>query len=569
MLAPKVHRRRADESKMTWAATAKKWLRPESLGLAFDTTRRLRTQRLLTVAGVLFVAIFALRFAVGGVDELVLLLCVVPIALVAIALGAVGGLAAATLSYAVFVAWVVITHTDVNIFDHLARGLSFYFVGGLVGYYTATGWRLEARAARWFELSLDMAATAGFDGYFKQINPTFGKTLGYTTEELLQEPFLSFVHPEDLEATEQAAAGLGQGTNVVGFTNRYRAKDGTYKWLEWASTSVISDQLIYASVKDVTDKKMAEKKLLEAEERFRTAFESAPIGMGLVGMEGNWLQANGALCRLTGYSSEEILRVGFDDITHPDDRPADAEHIERLRSGEIDSYRLEKRFIHHQGYPVWVSFNASLVRLPGGPPLYLITQVEDIGKRKELEEQLRHLAQHDSLTELFNRRRFDEELTRQFAHAHRYHTKGALLILDLDNFKEVNDSRGHAAGDDVLRKVGNILRKQLRTTDIAARLGGDEFAVILAEGDSVAATNVAKKLLAAVRGGVKVQKAPVPIRLSIGIALMGATGASDQESLMHQADASMYRSKKAGGDQYSFFSELDSAQSLLGASKAS
>jgi diguanylate cyclase (GGDEF)-like protein/PAS domain S-box-containing protein len=542
---------------MKWSTRAQKWLRPESLSLAFAPTRRSRTRLLLAVSAALFLLIFALRIVIGSPDELVLLMCVAPIALVAIALGTVGGLAAATLSYAAFVVWAVATNTQVGIIDHLARAISFFFVGGLVGYFTTVGRQFEEQSSRWFDLSLDLAGTAGFDGYWKRVNPEFERTLGYTRAELLAEPFLDFVHPEDRDSTTAVAASLGDGKDVIGFHNRYRAKDGTYRWIEWSCTSVLAEELIYASGKDVTERKEAEQRVLVAEERFRTAFESAPIGMGLVGMDGQWLQANDALCRLTGYSLEEILSVGFNDMTHPDDRASDKEQIGRLQRGEIKSYRLEKRFIHAQGYPVWVSFNSSLVRLPGGPPLYLITQVEDIGKRKELEEQLRHLAQHDPLTQLFNRRRFDEELARLLAHSQRYHAPAALFILDVDNFKEVNDTQGHAAGDAALQAVGDILRANLRTSDIAARLGGDEFAVLLGEGETYAAERVAGKLLSAVRTiSPQWEAAAAPIRLSIGIALMSATSASTQESIMHQADAAMYRSKEQGGDRYSFYSEV-------------
>jgi diguanylate cyclase (GGDEF)-like protein/PAS domain S-box-containing protein len=453
--------------------------------------------------------------------------------------------------------WAAVAHADMGLVDHLARALSFYFVGGLVGYFTTQGRQFEAQGSRWFELSMDMAGTAGFDGYWKRINPTFERTLGYTQEELLKKPFLEFVHPEDREATAAAAARLGAGGDVVGFHNRYRAKDGTYRWIEWACTSVIAEGLIYASAKDVTERKEAEQSLLLAEERFRTAFESAPIGMGLVGMDGRWLQANEALCVLTGYPLEEMLKVGFDDITHPDDRAADEVQIERLRRGDITSYRLEKRFIHAEGYPVWVSFNSSLVRLPGGPPLYLITQVEDIGKRKELEEQLRHLAQHDALTQLFNRRRFDEELARLLAHSRRYHAHVALFILDLDDFKQINDTRGHAAGDEALRTMGDVLRANVRASDIAARLGGDEFAVLLAEGNADAAKRVAAKLLTAIHRACESHNGDSPpLRVSIGIALVSGTSDSTQESVMHEADAAMYRSKQQGGDRYSFYAPV-------------
>jgi PAS domain S-box-containing protein len=268
---------------MKWSAKARKLLSPDSLREAFASNHRGRTRGLLLISLMLFVGIFALRFTNESPNELVLLLCVVPIALVAIALGTVGGLAAAGLSYGAFLVWVAITHADVGLIDHLARALSFFFVGGLVGYFTTQTRQLEQQDSRWFELSLDVAGIAGFDGYWKKVNPTFEATLGYTQEELIKQPFLDFVHPDDLESTAAAAAQLGAGSDVVGFHNRYRAKDGTYRWLEWACTSAPVEELIYASAKDVTERKETEKTLLIAEERFRTAFESAPIGMALVG----------------------------------------------------------------------------------------------------------------------------------------------------------------------------------------------------------------------------------------------------------------------------------------------
>lgn len=429
---------------------------------------------------------------------------------------------------------------------------------------TTQGRQLEEQDSRWFELSLAIACTAGFDGYFKRINPAFERALGYTQEELLGQPFVDFVHPEDRQRTEDEAAKLGTGSDVVGFQNRYRAKDGSYHWLEWMCTSVVSEQLIYASAQDITDRKRAEAKLQEVQERFRTAFEGAPIGMALVGMDGRWLQANSALCRLTGYSLDQLLERGFQDITHPEDLAADEEQVARLRDGELESYRLEKRFIHAKGHPVWVSFNTSLVRVAGGPPLYLICQVEDVSKRRQLEEELRHLAQHDSLTGLFNRQRFAEEFSRQLAHATRYEKSGALFILDLDNFKETNDVLGHSAGDDVLMIVADVLRKHLRITDIPARLGGDEFAVLLPEVDLSGAERVAGKLLTAVRrefqnaGGMS-----APVTASIGITLIGPTGACSQNVATIRADHAMYASKRRGGNSFTFYEDMSDPPARL------
>ncbi|CAN5727979.1 hypothetical protein BH18ACT15_BH18ACT15_03840 [soil metagenome] len=542
---------------MKWYAIGRRLLRPESIKLSLSPTRRVRTERLLAVSGVLFGLILALRFAVSSPDdELVLLLCVVPISLVAMALGTMGGLGAAGLSYASFITWVVIQNANFSLLDHLARALAFFFVGGLVGYFTTLGRKLEEQDSRWFDLSLDIAATAGFDGYFKRVNPAFERILGYKQGELLRQPFLDLVHPGDRETTQERAAELSGGRDVVGFHNRYRAKDGSYHWIEWMATAVISEQLIYAAAHDITARKAAEEQLQEAEERFRTAFEEAPIGMALVDMDGRWLQANGALCRLTGYSLDALLSVGFQDITHPDDLAADEEQAKRLRDGSIESYRLEKRFIHAEGHPVWVSFNSSLVRMPGGPPLYLISQVEDISKRKELEAELRHVAQHDPLTGLFNRQRFAEELSRQLAHVARYQSSGALFILDLDNFKQINDSHGHAAGDAVLREVADILRRSLRATDIPARLGGDEFAVLLPEADVKGAALVAGKLLAAVRDRFADRReTAISVTLSIGVAFVDAAAASSSDLATIMADHAMYDAKRQGGNRFSVYNE--------------
>jgi diguanylate cyclase (GGDEF)-like protein/PAS domain S-box-containing protein len=507
----------------------------------------------------MFLVIFVLRFMITGPERMVLLLCVVPIALVAMALGTIGGLASATLSYTIFLIWMLISREHVVLLDHLTRLFAFFTIGGLVGYYTTQARLSEEEGARWFEISLDIAGLAGFDGYWKRTNPSFAKTLGYENEELLKTSFLDFVHPDDLDRTSQAAASLSQGVDVVGFQNRYRAKDGSYRWIDWACKSNMATGRIYASGKDVTERKEAEEKLLVAEERFRTAFDGAPIGMALVGLDGRWLQANDALCQLTGYSLDEILEAGFHDITHPDDRAADAEQGQKLRSGEIESYRLEKRFIHAEGHPVWVSFNSSLVSLPDGPPLFLISQVEDISKRKHLEEELRHLAQHDALTGLFNRRRFDEELSRQLAHVARYKGSGALLLIDLDGFKQVNDTEGHAAGDSALRAVGDLLKAHLRSTDVAARIGGDEFAVILAETGSSGAERVAGKLVDAMQNELNAAAGSAsPLRLSIGITLFESMISLSPDQAMHQADRAMYASKRLGGNGFSFYADTAS-----------
>ena len=182
-------------------------------------------------------------------------------------------------------------------------------------------------------------------------------------------------------------------------------------------------------------------------------------------------------------TESELLGATREQLTHPDDFAADMEQVQRLVTGESDHCELEKRFLDSRGEVVWTSVSRSLVRDEGGEPLYFIAQVQDITERRQFEAKLSHLADHDALTGLFNRRRLEHELERQVAYTERYATGAALLMLDLDNFKYVNDTLGHAMGDELIVRVANALRERLRDTDIVARLGGDEFAIILPETD--------------------------------------------------------------------------------------
>jgi diguanylate cyclase (GGDEF)-like protein/PAS domain S-box-containing protein len=253
--------------------------------------------------------------------------------------------------------------------------------------------------------------------------------------------------------------------------------------------------------------------------------------------------------RLTGYSEQDLLARGFAEITHPEDREAEQEQARRLLAGEISSYNMEKRFIRPDGSLVWVSFNASVVR-SDNDALYLITQIEDINERKRLEEELRHLAQHDSLTGLFNRRRFQEELSYRLAYSYRYNSPGALFVGDLDKFKETNDTRGHAAGDEALVSTAKVLGAELRRTDISARLGGDEFAVLLPQIDSAEVPRIAQKLVDAVAKEFTAQKVAPPITMSLGVATFNPPADVRPDDLINRADRAMYEAKRCGGSRF-------------------
>ncbi|MGH3102365.1 MAG: GGDEF domain-containing protein, partial [Thermoleophilia bacterium] len=173
----------------------------------------------------------------------------------------------------------------------------------------------------------------------------------------------------------------------------------------------------------------------------------------------------------------------------------------------------------------------------------VLCQIVDVTGRRQLEDRLRHLADHDSLTGLINRRRFEEELERHVSHGRRYGMDGALLVLDLDGFKDVNDQYGHRAGDRVLAGVAAVLRNRLRATDVVARFGGDEFAVLLPHAQAPEATNVAKTIAEAIASEVTVPGGH--LSASVGFALF-EEGVLSPDDVLSAADAAMY-AKKGGG----------------------
>ena len=253
---------------------------------------------------------------------------------------------------------------------------------------------------------------------------------------------------------------------------------------------------------------------------FENAFTHAPIGMALVDMAGRLLRVNDALCRITGYTAEQICARSFRDLSDPHDVDVDAPQIVELLDGRIQTYQIEKRYQHAWGHSVWVLLSVSLVRDDEGRPLHLIAQVQDISERKELEGRLEHLVDHDFLTALFNGRRFEQALAQETKSAARYGGGGAVLLLDLDHFKAVNDQFGHKAGDDLLKTVAAALRGRIRETDVLARLGGDEFGIILPQVDAEQAEVVADGIVKALRRQTAMlAEHQIPVTASVGVAL--------------------------------------------------
>jgi diguanylate cyclase (GGDEF)-like protein/PAS domain S-box-containing protein len=274
--------------------------------------------------------------------------------------------------------------------------------------------------ARHFELARDLLCTSNFEGYLTQLNGSWEACLGWTREELMAQPFIEFVHPEDRARTELEGAQTALGTSTLSFTNRYRTKDGRWRWIEWSSQVDPEQHLIYAAARDVTDR-------------------------------------------------------------------------------------------HHA------------------------------------EERLRFLAEHDSLSGVYNRRRFEQELERELEHGSRRGSRSAVLLLDVDAFKAINDSRGHATGDVVIARLGTALQNRLRTSDVVARLGGDEFAVLLRRVDLATALDLATTIQE-LAGEQISDAAGQPVTLSVGLAPIGPGEPLTVDVVLGRADRAMYAAKRRGGN---------------------
>lgn len=380
----------------------------------------------VALAALAFVAIAALRFAIRDANEPIAFLFVIPIGLVAAELGLKGGLLAAGSASAFLIVWDIAADPELTSLGFSLRFMVFFASGVTVGMLTQSRRDLEGETERWFDQSIDLNCVADLEGRFLRVNVAFSQLLGYKLAEVVGTPYISYVHPDDVEATSAVSAQLSDGEKrISGFENRYRSADGSYRWLRWSTTSDVNRGRVYASARDVTE-------------------------------------------------------------------------------------------------------------------------------TKELESELRELALRDPLTGLFNRRAFEAEGTRQIDFLRRYGPGGAIMVFDIDDFKSINDSLGHTAGDKALTGIAAVIQQRIRASDTCARLGGDEFAILFPGVGAKEAELLANGLLGSIREQtVAGDGRGFGVSSSVGIAMFSQS-ADDLEALLALADKAMYDAKRAGGDRYAF-----------------
>ncbi len=380
---------------------------------------------------------------------------------------------------------------------------------------------------------------------------------GYVADEVVGRGYEVLVPRERRASDRRVAEGaLGDGLSGRYETKRIR-KDGAVinVSVQIAPVRDASDEIVGVSTVEHLSGVSAPDRAADVESYMRSAFEDAPIGIALVGLgpedAGRFLRVNRSLCMLTGCSMAELESHVLWELLHPDDVEPDRIAMARLAAGDSEGFQLEQRVIHRGRQVVWVMVSASLVRDRSGRPLYCIRQVQDIEERKRYEGELGYLVEHDALTGLLSRRGFVRALGQEIAEVRRYGGTTSVLFLDIDDFKNVNDTLGHSVGDEMLSEISRIVFERLRQTDVLARLGGDEFAVLLPRAAEADALSLAHGVLDAVRaaeltslgGGRRVS-------VSVGVTTLKDPPAElTADDVLVEADLAMYAAKEGGKDR--------------------
>jgi len=384
--------------------------------------------------------------------------------------------------------------------------------------------------------------------------------LGYPVERWLNDPGFSsrYVHPQDRsQIAARYRAAVIDGDEAT-FEYRGVTSDGRVVWLR-DRLRVIRDgqgraRQLRGLMVDTTERREAEEALRESEHRFRAIFDEAAIGIFRIDLDGRIVETNPALQEMLGFDATELRAMSLGDLSAPEDAATDLERFRELLEGRRDHQGVEKWYYRRDGASLWGNVTLSVVRRADDVPQFCIGMIENITERKAQSAALERQALFDVLTELPNRTLLYDRLKAAIATTQRDRQPFALLIMDLDGFKEVNDTFGHYCGDVLLQQVGRRVRATLRESDTVARLGGDEFALLLRKGND--AISGAGRILMALEQPFAIEGQLIEIGASIGIVYSPEHG-TDADALMRRADVAMYVAKRTKGGYAVYTSDQD------------
>ena len=403
------------------------------------------------------------------------------------------------------------------------------------------------------------------DRQYIDVNHRFTECFGFTREEAVGRTGAELGIWADMADREKLVAAISAGTEYRDIEIEFRRRDGAQIWglVSAARLMIDGEECILTSMRDITREKLTEQARNSIEVRYRAAFETSPNVLVITRLEdGVYMEVNPAFTTITGWEREEILGKSAKDINIWVDYSYRSVMVDIIRTGQ-PFHDVEIQLRRKNGSILWVNVDATVIDV-GGIECAMI-QARDISNEKKAEEEIRMLAFYDQLTGLANRRLLAEQFRKSIALSTRTHHKRALLFIDLDNFKNLNETRGHHAGDLLLREVAYRLSECISPSDTLARLGGDEFAVILEElhaNPEIAATQAmagSEKILHRISQPYLLESAEVRSSCSIGITVCGEEQ-DDFNYVLQQADIAMYQAKSAGRNTMRFFApELQAA----------
>ncbi|GAA1878110.1 sensor domain-containing protein [Lapillicoccus jejuensis] len=369
-------------------------------------------------------------------------------------------------------------------------------------------------------------------------------TQGFTGAE--GHPLAELVKPDSLDALTPLVRGAFDGVEGTAELRGGRT-DAAHEVTVTPLLPGEDGRRALVIARDVSRERAHEREVLRAKERAERLLSDAPYGVALLTPDGVVLDVNEALCTMVGRPAGTLVGTPFAAVACPKDTTL-REHLRAAREAPGTRVEADWSLATPQGREVHTLLSSRLVVGDEDTDDLVLVNVVDVSERRRYEQRLAHLADHDELTGLANRRRFDEELTRHLERCRRHGPDGALLMIDLDNFKEVNDTLGHAAGDQLIVSTAQLLRSRVRSTDVVARLGGDEFAVLLVDADRVAAEAVAHSIVDRVREhAATLEGSRRRVTASVGVVTVRAAHDHDVD-ILALADMTMYDAKDAGRD---------------------
>ncbi|MDB5402897.1 MAG: putative diguanylate cyclase (GGDEF)/phosphodiesterase with and two sensor [Rhodopila sp.] len=394
------------------------------------------------------------------------------------------------------------------------------------------------------------------DGIIRTWNPAAERLYGLAEEQVIGLN-IGILWPEDKQSNIAAhLRAVGNGEVITSLqTSRLKA-DGRVAHISVSAAPVTASggevTALIVTARDVSGRVRAETALRLSQEHIASVFRNASVGLNQSDATGRYNLVNDRFCEIVGRTREELLALSYRDISHPEDTQAFASLLEQL--GEIGTgLVIEKRYIRPGGSYVWVRNSLSPARDQQGTIVGVVAVVEDITERKDAGDRIRHLAYHDALTGLANRTQLTDRLAQALAGAAHDRGSFAVLALDLDRFKVVNDTLGHDAGDQLLAEVANRLRSTVRSTDTVARVGGDELVVIqTGVAQPAGATELSRRLIEHLAEPFDIAGRQVTVGVSVGIAVYPGDGMTSV-TLLQNADVALYQAKKSGRGGFRFF----------------